>query len=294
MSKNITQQNQKNLWGRQVDGAASRVLEPQRVDLFLVDLEQAAKAISNVIGESMPFMIPQFVRSVSFPEVKVRTEPYRRDSIPFNMPSWDEPVDGVKIVFLMDTYDGNNQSNVCDLLDMWVALTRAGRGSRNGGYRNNTGWFTLDASYKVACQFDINISLLRGAVTSQAQLQAASDAAALNNVNAALYNSYVQDYERQQAAAAAGEEPDYVLNAPGPEPATVSSTLPFTDMVEHTKWVLRQAWCAGYKLADLNYTEAGLATVEATFYPETIERETIGLSVTGNLKSVSGGTVGTK
>jgi len=187
---------------------------------------------------SLPPYVPQYVRSVSFPEVKLRAESFRRNSIPYNMPEWDEPVGEFKITFLVDTWDATNRCDVCDLLDLWIALSRAGRGARTNGYytSNNEGYFLLDASYKVNSRFDINVSLVRGAIPAvTTPTQSVQQAQAIVNLNA------------NQVGAAT--------------------------MVEHTKWIVRKAWCAGYKLADLVYNDNQLMTIDATFYPETIERD---------------------
>jgi hypothetical protein len=220
-------------------------LEPQRTDLFLVDLSSAAKLMAQVAPDTaVSIFVPQYVRSVSFPEVKIRPEPFRRNSIPYNMPTWDEPVGEFKITFLTDTWDSINRCDVCNLLDLWVALSRAGRGARTNQYYTNggIGWFLLDATYKVSSRFDINVSLVRGAIpAATTPTQSVQQAQAIVNLNA------------NQIGAAT--------------------------MVEHTKWIARNAWCAGYKLGDLNYSENQLMTIEASFFPETIERDDSGSSV---------------
>lgn len=183
------------------------------------------------------------------------------------MPSWDDPVGPVKIVFLVDTWETDaDRSDVVELLDIWIGLVRAGRGSRNNGYKPYVGHFTLDANYGVTCQFDINVSLLRGTVPqmSDAQLLKRN-----NEINTVAYEQSMVDY--QQQVQAIGEEPGLINPPSFTGGGNIFST---TDLLEHTKWVLRRAWCGGYKLSDLNYQETQVTTVEATFYPETIERNT--------------------
>ena len=262
MGKNIALKNQANLWGRQVSETTSNVLEPQRSDLFMVDLEQAATSMRRIAGIELAPMIPQFVRSVSFPDTKVRAEAFRRDSVPFNLPSWDEPVDSLRIVFIVDTYEATDKSVVVDLLDTWSALTRAGIGSRSAGYTaaGREGTFLLDANYSVQCRFDVNISLIRGiqADTRATMAQAVAD---LNSRYAAQEAAYVK---------ALAENGDEALSL-RPTPPAIP---PYTDMLEHTKWVARNCWVSGYKLTDLTYQDSQLLQVEATFYPEAIERVT--------------------
>ena len=264
MSKNITAQNLMNLWGKQGDTSISLTMEPQRTDLYMVDLQFAANKIGEVIKpQQVPRQYPQFVRSISFPEVKLKAEPIRRASIAYNMPSWDDPVDPVKIIFVVDTHDGGNQSDVCDLLDVWIALSRAGRGSRSDGYpANATGYFLLDASYSVHCRFDIYVSLLRGVMPST---QDEIDAQAIRQLNETAYTAYSDRLAQALTLR--------------PNPPVPAAQVAPPEMMEHTKWVLKNAWCGGYKLRDLSYTETELMTVEATFYVEDIQREEIGVNI---------------
>ena len=261
MSKNIDPANQKNTWGRQTDNDSANILEPQRTDLYLADLQHAADGIAAVTKRTMPQIVPQYVKSISFPEVRLRAEPFRRSSVPYQMPSWDEPVEPVKITFLLDTWNDpensavSNHSDVCDLLDVWVALSRAGRGARAGGYAaDGRGYYLLDASYGVTCRFNLYVRLLRGVLPALA----------------------VQAMRTSGLGAEAA-----VAAAVAAKTSTGSSVI--SDMVEHTKWRLLNAWCSGYKLMDLSYAASELMTVEASFYPETIARDSLSVPITGSL-----------
>jgi len=157
------------------------------------------------------------------------------------MPEWDEPVGEFKITFLVDTWNSTNRCDVCDLLDLWTALSRAGRGARTNQYytKMNYGYFLLDSDYRVTSRFDINVSLVRGAVPAAA--------------------TPTQSVQQAQSIAA--------MN---------SNQIGATAMIAHTKWIVRKAWCAGYKLSDLAYPDNQLMTIEASFYPEIIERDDAG------------------
>jgi len=283
MSRDADNKNLVNLWGRQTDANTSSVLEPQRSDLFLVDLTLAAGGIQSAANVKLNAQLRQFVRSVSLPEVRLKAEVFRRDSVPYNMPNWDDPVEAAKITFVVDTWEGTDRSDTADLLDAWVALTRAGRGARYGGFAGLSpqGYFTLDSNFSTTCRFDINVSLLRG--NMQNIVQGLSGTTTTGQVNGAQlaavakYNSLLkQQAARQSNQGAATSTPAGPQGAPS---ATAAATLP--QMEEHTKWVLRQCWCAGYKLSDLNYTESQLLTLEATFYPEAVERYTSTLNFNG-------------
>lgn len=156
----ISTPKQANLWGRQSDASSDIGLEPQRVDLFYVDFTNAVKGVNAVSGQSLPPIIPQYVRSCTLPELRTKADAIRQDSVPFNMPSWDDPLDAVKIVFLLETSSQSFSTTVA-LLDTWLALTRAGRGSRRFGYYT-TGWYTLNANYTVDFRFSLYLKLLRG------------------------------------------------------------------------------------------------------------------------------------
>jgi hypothetical protein len=268
MSKNIAKQNQMNLWGKQTDAASSSVLEPQRTDLFLVDLTSAAKLISKIAHAPVPVMFPQYVRSIALPESIVKPEVYRRDSIPYNMPGWDDPIGAVKVTFLLDTWDTDyDKSDVIRFLDLWVGLTRAGRGARGSGFTNLNRQFILDDDYGVRCQFDIYVSLLRGALLNTEQ--ALSDVRRVVQLNDAILKQYEESMvEYRQQVANVGAEPG-ILTVPSYRQERATLFLP--DMLEHAKWRVGNAWCAGYKLQDLSYTESQVMSVEATFYPESIE-----------------------
>ena len=158
--------NQLNRWG--ISGG----LEPQRADLFYVDFKTAVAgvngAFANAAFKKLSPVPPQCVKSLTLPELRTKPEAVRRDSIPYQMPSWDDPLDPVKITFMLDS----ENSPVTALLDAWLALSRAGRGSRTGGYVNSNGYITLNAQYSVDFRFDIGVNLLRGSATGKPDLSA--------------------------------------------------------------------------------------------------------------------------
>lgn len=167
MSRLIGELEKKNVWG------SAQGLDPQRADLWLVDLANAAGRINaldvgfNVTG----FTYPQYVQSVSLPENKIKVESFRRDSVPYQMPSWDEPLDVLKIVFWMDTND-QTTSYTYGLLSAWLELVRAGRGLRGSGYSAPTAQLPLillDDNFSSNYRFDCSMSFLRGSSGGSAE-----------------------------------------------------------------------------------------------------------------------------
>lgn len=156
MAKIIT--NQTNTWGIRSGP------EVQRSDLWVVDFSLALAGLSNTTFPSLPTQLPTyFAKSVNLPDLKIRSEPIRRDSRPFQMPSWDEPLEGIKMIFWLDCYGpGGANSNpysstIYKILDAWRAITRAGRGSMSNEFA-----ITLDNTYRIDFAFDVLVTLLRG------------------------------------------------------------------------------------------------------------------------------------
>lgn len=261
MARDVSIINQLNLWGKQSDFGLG--LEPQRNDLYYVDFLSTVNNVAAATNLQLAPVIPQYVRSVTLPEIRTKADPIRRDSVPYNMPSWDDPLDPVKITFVLDTKDmGFNP--VIKLLDAWMALTRAGRGNRTFGYRPTLGnWFRLNSNYRVDFQFDIKIYMLRGAQGRPGGFSSALSGAAFDH---ALF----------QSDAAARFQALDSRNRPERPNTTQISAREYISSVEqtstiHSVWMLKQAWLGAYKISDLTYTESALVTVEATFYMDSID-----------------------
>jgi hypothetical protein len=144
----------------------------------LVDLQSAATEIRKITSLSIGNILPQLVQSVVLPEPRIKQEVYERDSLSYNEPGADEALEALKITFLVNTdlyaYDIRN------LLDIWIALARAGRGNRYGGYAASN-FYLLNSNYSAPCRFDIPISYLKGytpsgpsVISSAAQLEVCS------------------------------------------------------------------------------------------------------------------------
>lgn len=275
MARDITTINQTNLWGKQADTGLG--LEPQRTDLFFVDFKNAVNGVTAAAKIRLAPILPQYVRSVTLPEIRTKADPVRRDSIPYNVPSWDDPLDAVKITFLLDTHNEDDRSDVVQFLDGWLALTRAGRGRRYGGYTQGAGWLELDANYRVDNTFDVNVYMLRGADltvggfvndgTDRVQFQTF-----MAQANAAFRNQKKTSGLVQQGAPVPLVELDNSNETAITYAQQSDGDVVAQDMVIHTIYALHDAWLAAYKIADLSYTESNIVTVDATFYVDSIDR----------------------
>lgn len=157
-----------NPWGRQQGP------EIQRGDLWIVDFNQALVNLADSAdsgdllssGLNTPFLPDKlanyFAKSVALPDLKTKSEPIRRDSRSYPMPSWDEPLDAVRMVFWLDcagpggTSIDPYRSDIYQMLDVWRAVVRAGRGSMSSEFA-----ITLDGNYRIDYAFDIQVMMMR-------------------------------------------------------------------------------------------------------------------------------------
>ena len=245
----------KNQWG--VQGGQN----PQRADLWQADL---ASVITN-LNRSDPFNpqlqnLPRYVPcAVSLPELKIKPEPYRRDSRSYQMPSVDEPLDPVRISFIMD--DGgfiNRQNNdisaseIYRVMDVWRRVSRAGRGALGSEL-----FLVLDANYTVAFRFSIYLYLCRGnslpssATTGGTTLNGGTTSQQATFDATARSNQLVSQVQVLQSRAAA-----------------LDQTLVGLEVTNI--FMLENAWLSGFKIGDLNYEAAKVLTLDATIYAENI------------------------
>lgn len=263
MARVVLPQIQQNLWG------ASRGLDAQRVDLWYVDMDAAVKRLQAVTGVQLSPIFPQFVQSVALPEIKMRAVAIRRDSIPYQMPSWDEPLDAVKIVFIMDTTGNVNESAVGKLLDTWTTLVRGGRGSRKTGYFSPNNAPTLDNTFSLDFRFDFKVSLLRGsAVSSSLPTQSAlnSQLALINRANAQVQQAQSQ-LQRNSIPSGLSQRPNVPTGVGG------GSSSVFSALEVAAEYQLTRAWLASYRVNELSYASSNTLTIDAMFYVESVDAE---------------------
>ena len=259
----VSVSKQKNLWGKSID--------PHRVDLWYVSLEEARAGLQATTGaegtEYLPEILPQHIQSVTLPEpVKIRAEAVRRESIAYQMPSWDEPLDPVSVTFILEDTTPNP---VLTLLETWASLVRAGRGMRSdsGGFRGQS--LKLNDRFGIDFRFNIYIYLLQGS-TGRIQI----------NTNAALATA-AQSQIKRKALAQMGDALKKEASAWGdffskkkplaPSPPTAPLRAPDADeycVLNVVKTWMARVWLSGYKVNELSYNNNGMVTVTATFQTE--------------------------
>lgn len=257
-----------NVWGK--TGGPN----PQRSDLWQVELTDAISGINEALkwyarpwvnADDLP---PYYIAAVTLPELKVRAEPVRRDSRAYNMPSWDEPLDAIKIVFIMDdggvsrlNNDAKLSAGIIRLLSGWRALVRAGRGSvgleksaemgdgsiKVGGFNDN---------YQLSYQWPIYVNLCRGGRIRAASSTRTASVPAINQGYQSTFDGGADDVSKvrnQMQVSSAGFQ------------AQISDGMELS-----TVFRLENAWLSGYRVSDLNYEGSRVLTVEATFYADNL------------------------
>lgn len=262
---------QKNLWGRQGDGLT---LEPQRSDLWYVDLTNAVKGVNDSFRQFypsdsplIPDLFPQFVAAVTFPTFTVKPDVFRRSSIPYNMPVWDDPLDPIKITFLLEQ-NNRSQSTVYEFVTKWQALVRLGRGSRHlEGPANTDRWPGPETDALPQFVFDFQIQLLRGGGSTPLRTITAAEMAQLNSLAQQARSS-----QRQiQDALKLGNLRTQFFTSPVATSSTASRVTGTTGYLETAStFLVSRAWLSGFKVSDLAYTQSNLVTLEATVYAASI------------------------
>lgn len=261
----------KNPWGRAIangDGLnpQGRGLNPQRTDLWQADLTQALAGLHAVPKMAATFdftLEPYYLVSFSLPEQKVKAEVVRRDSRSYQMPSWDEPLEAAKIVFIFDDGDRRLQgasyaaSRVLEILTAWRAVVRAGRGAVGANSAEIA--MPLDKHYRIDYRFPITLRLYRGPERVRSAPVGVATVRPINDGQAATFDVPVN---AEQSGAATQRT------------AKTRSQLPFdvndAGLELGAGLLLENAWLGGFKIGDLSYEGAKVLTIEATFYIENI------------------------
>jgi hypothetical protein len=246
--------DQTNPWGKTVDA--------QRSDLWFIDFNQALSGLNQVMsstaqlstGLAAPYVPPKlahyFPSSVVLPDLKVRPDMIRRDSRPYNTPSYDEPLDAIRINFILDSNRTGlpnlspYRSDVYQMLDVWRACVRAGRGGMSTEYA-----ITLDGNYRIDYAFDVALYLLTPTIPAASGIANIQTAGFTSNVKSGLSGI--------QAAinTAANQTKSGMLNG---------------DLIISMQYRLVNCWLASFKLSDLNYEGAKVSQIEAIFYADDI------------------------
>lgn len=275
MARVINQQT--NPWGAMVVEGGQ---EPQRSDLWVVDFSSAVAGISAQLQAFTP-SIPAFVaQSVALPEMRVRADAFRRDSRPYNMPVFDDPLDAVRIVFTLQVGSDSASAPIYRFLDQWRAVVRAGRGGMG-----KEPWINLNSDYRINFAFNVNVILLKGAsVRGGSTSVSRGPIPPVRPPRTRTDNlfSIQQDFttslqmqepqseaERRAQQEAAARSAAFVAAAVA---QSVGSTTALENDLQYSGlYILQNAWLSGFKLSDLSYASTNtLVTLEAQFYVENI------------------------
>jgi hypothetical protein len=240
------------------------------------------RGISTQLSITLPPIPSYFAQSVSIPELRVKPDAFRRDSRPYNMPVFDEPLDPVKIVFVLDAPLPGYVSRIYHVLDSWRKLVRAGRGSMSQEVA-----VALNNNYRIDFQFNITVMLLRGgraAINSalnqtDALSQTVSAAPSRPNIFTIQTNNTntsqkqppttAQTAAQQQAAAAnqqaAANASTALLISNAVQLSSVDNDLQYSGA-----YTLQNCWLGGFRMSDFSYTTTQISTIEATLYAEDV------------------------
>jgi hypothetical protein len=272
-------QFQRNPWGAQAGTGGE---EPQRSDLWVVDMTSVLQGISTQLNIALAPIPSYFAQSISLPELRVKADQFRRDSRPYNMPVFDEPLDPVKITFILDAALPGYSSRIYHVLDCWRKLVRAGR----GGMSQET-FIALNAAYRVDFQFNINVRLLRGgqaAINSalnqaDALVQSVTPTPSRPNIfTLQTDNTSTSQKQAPSSTQTAAEQQAQAANQQAQ--ANASTALLLSNAVQLSSvdndlqyagaYTLQNCWLGGFRISDLNYTTTQISTIEATIYAEDV------------------------
>lgn len=263
--------NVKNMWGK-AEGA-----DPQRADLWQVDLTSVVNGVSKALNRTVPTIPTYFAASVNLPDLKVKAEPIMRDSRPYMMPSWDEPLDAVEIMFHMDDAGLTNtpesvvpQSLIYKTLDMWRRLVRAGRGPL-GSEREFRPLFNYTFEYA----FPISLYLLKGyglppkSFTQSTKVTGGSSTAGFQAVNlGGDYNAMVTD-TNNEAEVTQRQITEVVADAGQLFTTQMANGLYISGILQ-----LEYAWLSAFKVEQLTYNGSNILGIRAVLYCENVLQNT--------------------
>jgi len=273
MARIITEQ--KNRWGA---ARTQKGLDPQRVDLWVVDFTASVNNLNEIyqnnFGEQINPVPSYFAQSITLPELRVKGDAIRRNSRPYNMPSWDDPMDPVKMTFLIENRTDAKSSHIYQLLDTWRLAVRAGRGAM-GTERD----VRLNTDYRINFRFPLYLTLLRGARVPLSDVTATSPAPSpvrtttSFSTTSTVGNPTAQQgtgslFLRRVAARLARDRannPNFATSQAGATPFLLNNDLQLSGF-----YVLQNCWLGGFRLDTLSYAQNGLAALEATIYVENV------------------------
>lgn len=270
--------SQINYWGRLAPTGYG--LDPQRSDLWFADFTSAVLGlraiavngaandptdIGQLIINGTPAIMPQLVKSVTMPDTRIRAEVVRRSSLPFQVPSWDDPYEPIRVQFIADVPDDDSVQRFSPeaFLKIWSNVVRIGRGFRRNGGPGTTDTLRLventDGGLPLPnFRYDFSVFLLKG-VSIQNGLSAGVGG---TGVLAGLRQASVR---AATSLANAVRRPDALFAADTGFGNTLDGRMSVATTV-----TFRNAWPVSYKMSDLTYDAAGLVVFDAAFHVESI------------------------
>jgi hypothetical protein len=250
------------LWGAQ----ANKALNAQRADLWTMDLSNVVRSLNTQISTggvsnltNLQLLQPYFVQSVSLPELKVNAEPYRRDSRPYMMPVFDEPLGAITARFYLETPTSPQGSVVYHLMDTWRAFVRGGRGA----YTREGNIPKLDANFQIQYAFNASLTLYRGCTVPE-----------IIDYFTGVGQEYYGDKTAFIQEVDGIKDPDLKikrLNALRTSAGLFDDLGVKNDLEMCGLYSLEKMWLSSFKLTEFNYTQGNqLTLVEATFYADNI------------------------
>lgn len=249
----------KNRWG--ISGGE----DPQRSDLWQVDLSDLINGLNQNPAlpddfDQLPDVPRYYPCAVSLPELRVKAEVYRRDSRSYQMPAWDDPLDAIRISFIMDasnTFFLQSQdqpsSLIYKVMDIWRMVCRAGRGALSAEQE-----IMLNENYQIEFRYPIYVYLCRGSA-----LPPSSVTGQFTNVTTPSGSSYQATFDVPPDMQQARQQTQVLANRGD----SFQSQLGI-----EVSGILRldNCWLSGFKVGDLTYDGAKVQTIDANIYAENL------------------------
>lgn len=236
---------QANPWGRTLDS--------QRTDLWTLEF-----ASSNFKTFFPTFDdVDLYACEVDVPELKIRAEAVKRNSCSYLMPSWDVPLDPIRVVFLHDAGKGDNSSRIAQFLHMWRGIVRSGRGSIS----EETNY---DLNEKLSIpRFDLQLTLYRGGNIGNVAVQSVNYGLDLAEIPPPPSSPFSLQSSFSTPSSAAPLLPgfgfeEYVARA--------------TALEVSSRYRVKGAWLSGFKhTAPYSYAQCTMGTITASICVENVE-----------------------
>jgi len=238
--------------------------DPQRGDLWQVDLSAVIAGINQRFITQIPQLPQYFVAGIALPDQKVKAEPVRRDTRIYQMPSWDEPLEPATLTFHLDDaglMPGDvPQSLVYRIMDSWRKLVRAGRGAVG-----SETFVNLKEDYTPNYTFPVYLYMLKGyGLPETAFTQSAAVPKGTKGATVLMDKSVmIQDLTMENIDRATKIE--VLANA-----GQLFTSQMDQGLVVSGIYVLEDAWLSSFKIGQLSYQAGGLATLDAQIYAANI------------------------